>query len=71
MSSMKAIPVQPALETASITTTPGSGSRCRSRRRSRGISVTALNSAPNRSSQMIGCTSAMNRNAGCRAITRR
>ena len=31
-----------------------------------GISVTALNSAPNSSSQMIGCTSAMNRNAGWR-----
>ena len=61
MSSMKPIPVQPADDTASITTMPGVRKSMYEPPSKPGICVTALNSAPNSSSQMIGWISVMPR----------
>ena len=59
MSSMKPIPTQPAEEIASITITPGVRNAMYEPPVKAGMSAVRLNSAPKRSSQMIGWNSEM------------
>jgi hypothetical protein len=58
---MNAMPVQPADETASMTTTPGVRKSMYELSWKPGIFVIALNSAPKSSSQMTGCVRVMPR----------
>ena len=57
MSSISGIPAQPAEKNAVITTIPGARYSMYESVPKPGMSETTSNSDPNRSSQMIGCTS--------------
>ena len=71
MSSMKPMPFQPADITAVITATPGVRKTMYESPWKPGISTTRLNSAPKRSSQITGWTSAIATHAGWRMNARR
>ena len=70
MSSMKPMPTQPAVDTASITTIPGVRNSTYEPPVKPGISAAFLNTAPNSSSQTTGWTSEMPTHAGWRSSAR-
>jgi hypothetical protein len=65
------MPLQPAEKNAVITTTPGARNSMYESLANPGMSTVRSNRAPNRSSQITGCTSVTKIHAGWRHSARR